>query len=612
MEKKTRKKLFRLGYVLALVGVFFGSAALMRTTNMRDGKATVEVAVKKEKVSEQASDLSGFSSYFDRYIEKLNTASGYYYDYPYYKVKSYSEDGDSYFAELSTRRVDKLKGLGSFDYGISDDFFKNDKSREENLAYFYEGRDRVSLNRVYPSGVQSLFTVSSLRYSLKLNSAKGETLSNVDAEAALSKKGNRIVHFNLIDLPLVDSISVKVDGSVRYFSSLWEDEAETKNVVVEKNKITIYPVTAKAIKVDKATSDNPGGTTVGDFGLYLGYVVYRQNMSRYLISGFIVLGILTGTILYFGIAQKKFQDVFSRKNVKKVLRFKTLYALIIPAAVLLVLFRYLPMLWLSAGFMDYRLLEGLNSEWVGPEYFVGIFLAKNTPEMYRIFRNTIFISLIRILTNLPFILVLALLINSMKRKRPKTLFQGLTMIPYFLSWVAVGGLFYSLLNSETGLVNRLFALTTDWYSVPEPWWALLSLSSLWKGMGWSALIYIAAMCQIDPEQYEAARIDGCGPIRQAFTVTLPGIMNVICLQLILDISNLMRDNFDQIYAMTNGKITSTISQTVDVVGRISYTSLLNSNFGSATAIGLIQGVIGCVLVVFANHIVKKTDNEGIM
>ena len=612
MKTKTRKKLIIAGFIVALIGVFFGSASLLRTSNMRDGKARVEVAVKKEKVSEEAPDLSSFSSYFNDYVERLNSASGYYYDYAYYTVNGYRESDDAFFVDLSTRRVDKLKGLGGFDYGLSEQYFEIDKSRSENLEYFYDGKDRVALNRVYPDGTESLFRVSALGHSLCLNTAQGQPLAFADAEKAMTSSGNHVVHFNLIDLPMIESISVKVDGSVCYYSSLTKGGEKIKNVVVEDNRVTIYPVSAKAIKTIKATSRTSESTTLANFDLYLGYFVYRQNLSRYAISGFIVLGILLATVLYLGIAKRKFAEIFSKTNMKRLLKFKTLYVLIVPALVLLVVFRYLPMLWLSAGFMDYRLLEGLNSEWVGPDYLIGIFTAQNTPEMYRIFRNTIFISLIRILTNLPFILILALLINSMRSKRPKTMFQGLTMIPYFLSWVAIGGLFYSLLNSETGLVNRLFALTTDWYSVPEPWWALLSLSSLWKGMGWSALIYIAAMCQIDPEQYEAARIDGCGPIRQAFTVTLPGIMNVICLQLILDISNLMRDNFDQIYAMTNGKITSTISQTVDVVGRISYTSLLNGNFGSATAIGLVQGVIGCFLVILANHIVKKTDNEGIM
>ena len=613
--KDKKSLLFKILYSVVLAGIFLSVGTLAKSKNMENGKIdSVEIEVKKEKVSE-LDDLPGFESYFDNYIKELNTESGNYYQYPYYQVNGYSENGTSYLVDLKTRRVDKLKGLGVFDYSLSESFFANDNTREETLERLYQHKNSKIINRRYADGHINRFKINDYDYSLRIRDISDNSkLGIADAKRSISEKGNHVVYFNLIDLNLIDSLKFKVNGRIKYFSSLERDGSEINNISIQGNEVTITPVNVNATGTDIQNTDEYGNpiSVTGDFGLYVGYFVYQQNISSWLISGFVVIGILLSTILYFGIVKHKFKETFSRENFKKVFKFRTLYVILIPALILLVVFRYLPMLWLSAGFMDYNLLEGLNSEWVGGEYFYGILYAQNTPEMYRIFRNTIFISFIRIVTNLPFILFLALVINSMKKKKIKTVFQGLTMIPYFLSWVAIGGLFYSLLNSESGLVNRLFALTTDWYSVSEPWWMLLSLSSLWKGMGWSAIIYIAAMCQIDPQQYEAARIDGCGPIRQAFTVTLPGIMNVLCLQLILDISNLMRDNFDQIFAMTNGKITSTISDTVDVVGRISYTSLLNSNFGSATAIGLIQGIIGCVLVVFANHIVKKSDNDGIM
>jgi len=613
--KDKKSLLFKILYSVVLAGIFLSVGTLAKSKNMENGKIdSVEIEVKKEKVSE-LDDLPGFESYFDNYIKELNTESGNYYQYPYYQVNGYSENGTSYLVDLKTRRVDKLKGLGVFDYSLSESFFANDNTREETLERLYQHKNSKIINRRYADGHINRFKINDYDYSLRIRDISDNSkLGIADAKRSVSEKGNHVVYFNLIDLNLIDSLKFKVNGRIKYFSSLERDGSEINNISIQGNEVTITPVNVNATGTDIQNTDEYGNpiSVTGDFGLYVGYFVYQQNISSWLISGFVVIGILLSTILYFGIVKHKFKETFSRENFKKVFKFRTLYVILIPALILLVVFRYLPMLWLSAGFMDYNLLEGLNSEWVGGEYFYGILYAQNTPEMYRIFRNTIFISFIRIVTNLPFILFLALVINSMKKKKIKTVFQGLTMIPYFLSWVAIGGLFYSLLNSESGLVNRLFALTTDWYSVSEPWWMLLSLSSLWKGMGWSAIIYIAAMCQIDPQQYEAARIDGCGPIRQAFTVTLPGIMNVLCLQLILDISNLMRDNFDQIFAMTNGKITSTISDTVDVVGRISYTSLLNSNFGSATAIGLIQGIIGCVLVVFANHIVKKSDNDGIM
>jgi len=275
----------------------------------------------------------------------------------------------------------------------------------------------------------------------------------------------------------------------------------------------------------------------------------------------------------------------------------------------------MPMVWLSVGFMDYKPLEGLNSEWVGMFFFKAIFTADSVASstiIYRLFRNTIFISLIRILSNLPVILFLALLVHSIKQKQVKTAFQTVSFIPYFLSWVSVGGIFYAMLDPNAGFINRAFGLDLNWYNDPAPWWAILSVSSLWKGMGWGTLIYISAMCNIDAELYEACSLDGGGMFRQAFTVTLPGIMNIICLQLILDVSNIMRDNYEQVYAMTNGKLSGTIKETADVIGRVAHTAMSEQNFASATALGLVQGVIGSLLVLITNKVVKKTDNEGII
>ena len=140
---------------------------------------------------------------------------------------------------------------------------------------------------------------------------------------------------------------------------------------------------------------------------------------------------------------------------------------------------------------------------------------------------------------------------------------------------------------------------------------ILAASSLWKGLGWGTLIYMSALGSISDELYDACTIDGGGRFRQAITVTLPGVMNVIMLQLILDISSIMGDNYEQIIAMTRGL--DILHSTTNVVGTLAYGSVLGgSGFSLATACGLIQGVIGLILVIFTNRIVKKTDNEGIL
>ena len=604
MDKKTwKQKLLIIGYVITLIGIFIGGIFLFSNNNMRDGILNLDLNISKDKVSQEITNVEEFKGYFNQYLSYLNSASK---DTDFYEAKNYKETEDKYIVSLHTRRVDKLKGLGVIRYNLSESYFVHDTNAIDEFENIYNGNFREKLTRVYSDKSEGTFIKYSSDENYKVNILDKDTglpLSLDEAVNLVSAQGSKFISFSLIDLEFVDSISFKVDGRFKFVSTLVGEDGNYNNITTEGNKITITPIKVKAVS-----------TVLGsvETNLFIGYFAYYQNISPVLLSAIISGSILVLTGLYFGIFKGYFKKIFCLKNFKKLFKFRYLFILIIPALACLIIFRYLPMTYLSAGFMEYDLLEGLNSEWVGLKHFQRIFMAENTKEMYRIFRNTIFISVIRIVSNIPFILFLAMVINGMKQKKVKTVFQSLSLIPYFLSWVAVGGLFYSLLNSESGLINRLLGLTTDWYHISEPWWALLSLSSLWKGMGWSAIIYIAAMCSIDPEQYEAARIDGCGPIRQAFTVTLPGIMGVVCLQLILDTANIMRDNYDQIFAMINGQTIGTIQETVDVVGRISYTSLRDGNFGSATAIGLIQGAIGCALVVITNKIVKKTDNEGIM
>lgn len=457
------------------------------------------------------------------------------------------------------------------------------------------------------------------------NVATGEIEKRKSFENILSSTDkNNIIFFQMTGFAFADEITLELPGKVKYISATTDVETGEKldAVSVDGKTVTLKPIKMNFVTKDKVYEREleGGGTTFDDSGYcevntFFGYFVYEQGVSPWLIAGIIGGVIGLGVFLFFAIFKGGFKRFFHSKVWKGMLRYKLLYLLILPGLALLILFRYLPMVWLSASFMDYDLLEGLGSEWIGIYHFKRVFFAWNTEEMYRIFRNTIFISLIRILSNLPVILFLAILINSIKNKQGRTVFQAISFIPYFLSWASVGGIFNALLDPNYGMLNRMLNLDINWYGKAEPWWAILSVSSLWKGMGWSTLIYISAMCNIDSELYEACALDGGGKLRQVFTVTLPGIMNIICLQLILDVSNIMRDNYEQILAMTNGragKQGEAILPMVDVVGRIAHSALGANNYGPATAIGMIQGVIGAALVLVTNKIVKKTENEGII
>ena len=321
----------------------------------------------------------------------------------------------------------------------------------------------------------------------------------------------------------------------------------------------------------------------------------------------------------------KKQNAFSRglKEFRKgrfwrsVVRHKALYFMVLPAVVLVAIFSYAPMFGLVVAFQQFDLLEGVGgSEFVGLTNIIRIF-KPSTAGQYMYFRNTIYIALIRIATNFPLILIYTLLINELKNKRLKGVFQVISYLPFFISWVAVGGMCFNLFTSDNGILNRVLTAITGkevritWYSSPQYWWYILATASLWKGLGWGTMMYLSAIGNVSSELYDACRIDGGGRFRQAITVTLPGIMNVIMLQLIMDVAGLVRDDYTMIIAMTNSSWA--LTSTTDVVATLSYRAITGAGgLSSSTAYGLVQGVIGLILVLFTNHIVKKSDNEGIL
>lgn len=300
------------------------------------------------------------------------------------------------------------------------------------------------------------------------------------------------------------------------------------------------------------------------------------------------------------------------RNIKK---HWILYLFLFPAVILIAVFSYGAMFGLISAFQDFNLQEGFfESEWIGFANFKRILF---TPEFsyYNSFRNTLYISVIRILTNFPAILIFTLLLNEIKSKKAKGLVQTISYIPYFISWIAVGGMAYNLLSYDDGILNKVLVAiggeAIAWYNEPDYWWTILAISSLWKGMGWSTLIYMSSLGSIDDELYDACTIDGGGKFRQAITVTLPGIMNVIMLQLILDVSKVMSDNYDQVMAMVNNS--GMLRETTDVVGVLEYRYIAQgTGLGIGTAYGFIKGIIGLVLVLVSDKITKKTDNEGVL
>ena len=306
---------------------------------------------------------------------------------------------------------------------------------------------------------------------------------------------------------------------------------------------------------------------------------------------------------------------FRSKKFTTAKKHWMLYLMVLPAVVMIAIFNYAPMVGLVIAFQDFRLEDGLfGSEFVGLSVFNSILFDPASASFLE-FRNTVFISLIRIATNFPIILIYTLLLHEIRRKKLRGAVQAISYIPFFISWISVGGMAYNLLALDGGIFNNIIEFfggeRIAFYNEPKYWWAILSLSSLWKGMGWATLIYMSGLGAINSELYDACKSDGGGRFRQMIHVTLPGLMNVIVLQLILDVGGIMSDNYDMILAMINGS--QSLGSVARVVGTLEFNaSVQGSQYSRATAYSMLRGLIGMILVLLANRLAKKTDSEGIL
>ncbi len=608
MVKKSKRLIVTLALVVLAVVLSFvtvstafaGSGSSLEASLTNGGKANVTLNVSCDKVEKYGvKSVEDFKKFFNAYVDILN---GYSEDVDVVRVENYSTYDGGYSVTLSTRRIDKIGGIGEIYYRVGSTFstFTQNMGKIEN--YYDAVNDKVTCT-IYPR-VEGGKTQITHKFRLRgetitakqVNGDSLKVVSYSDFSSYLEKTKDKVITFKMANLNFVDDITLNLNGKIKFVSSSCVE-------VVNSNTVKLRSVTVQ----DQETNE--------EIKLFLGYLTFKENLSAFAIGAIIVGGIGLAVLIFCFIKFKwisKFKQSTLRKNLKK---YRLLYFMILPGFVILFIFHYLPLTGLMTAFQKYDIFDGYASEFIGLKNFRNILFAITSDKMYQIFRNTIFISLIRIGTNFPIILVLALVVYSIKNQMVRGVFQAVSFIPYFISWAAVGGMAFAMLDSNSGLLNTIletFGMEgVRWYSTPDPWWVILAVTSLWKGMGWGTLIYIAAMCNIDTELYEACAIDGGGVLRQAFTVTIPSIMSVICLQLILDTGNIMKDNYEQILALIPGD-TSAVNSTVEVIGKYTVSQLGGAGMGAATAMGLIQSIIGVILVLITNKIIKKTENEGIL
>ncbi len=328
------------------------------------------------------------------------------------------------------------------------------------------------------------------------------------------------------------------------------------------------------------------------------------------------------------VKQKEFQDAIIEEDIienptvgieninipaikiKKRKLNKELFLMTLPALTIIGIFFYIPFYGYILPFKNLRYDLGLwKSPWVGFENFEFLF---NSDALWRITRNTIGLNALFIFCTLVFSLLIALLLNELSKRSVK-LFQTTFFIPYFISWVVGSYVLFAFLDMEFGFLNRVIGYfgfePRLWYNEPKIWPLILTIANTWKDMGYYAIIYYTGIIAIDNSLYEAARIDGATKIQEIFHITLPSITPLISLIVILQTGKIFYGKFDMFYNLTRDS--SLLYPTTDVIDTFVYRALTQTgDIGMASAVGVYQSIIGLIIVISANKIVKKMSPES--
>ena len=305
----------------------------------------------------------------------------------------------------------------------------------------------------------------------------------------------------------------------------------------------------------------------------------------------------------------------NRRNrlLKRLNEYKYFYILVLPLLVYYIVFEYVPLYGLLLAFKQFNFAKGIwGSEWIGLDNFREIFRLN---DFWIAFRNTIVIAMGRLVFEFPVPIVVALLLNEVRRAGLKKFYQVVYTFPHFLSWVIISGILVNFLGAY-GVLNQILDLLglqkVNLLVDPSHFRALLYGSSLWKDMGWGTIIYLAAIAGINPALYEAASIDGAGRFRQMIHITWPALRSTVVILFILQIGHTMSSGgggFDQIFNLYN----PAVYEVADILDTYVYrrTFSVGSSYGTSTAVGLFKSVINFALLIAANRAAKRFGQEGI-
>ena len=300
----------------------------------------------------------------------------------------------------------------------------------------------------------------------------------------------------------------------------------------------------------------------------------------------------------------------NRSLGRSMFMYRGLLIMLIPAVVWFLVFEYYPMYGVIIAFKKYRILEGIvGSPWVGLDNFERLF---RSPTFLNVFRNTLLISFYKLIFGFPAPIILALLLNEIRIQKFKKAVQTISYLPHFISWVVISALIRQLFSPTSGVVNHLLLLIglepINFMIEPGFFRPMIVMANIWKDVGWGSILYLAAISSIDPQLYEAATVDGAGRFRQAISITLPSLAPVIVILFILRVGFLMNAGFEEIFNLYN-PITYSVG---DILDTYAYrVGLVEFDYSYSTTISLFKNVIGLLMLIFTNAIVRRFSDYGV-
>jgi putative aldouronate transport system permease protein len=284
--------------------------------------------------------------------------------------------------------------------------------------------------------------------------------------------------------------------------------------------------------------------------------------------------------------------------------------MLLPGLAYIIIFHYLPMVGVIISFKDYQIFKGIwDSPWVGLDNFRMLF---NSQKFYEVFRNTLLISIYKIIFGFPAPIILAVLINEVQREKFRRTIQTVVYLPHFISWIVAAGLIMALLSPTDGVVNTIIKAFGGepifFMGNPKYFRSILVISDIWKEMGWGAIIYLAAFAGVPVELHEAAVLDGANKLQRIRHVSIPYIMPTIMIMFLLRIGGILNAGFEQVFSLYNPAVYS-VGDIIDTyVYRV---GLIETRYSFSTAVGFFKSIIACILVLTANSLVRRTGGESL-